>query len=311
MPVELTRFDFHVVRFFESNDVESMTDREIGQYVLLLCKSFLSGKAASLPDDPKYLAKWARCRKVSPKVMAKFPLVDTEWGPRRRNETMYGEWLVAMERSASASERGKRGGLANKVISDENVQINYKNDNSSVISSHSEAMASARAPAIVEANNQSNQSIKPNQTYQTNMTGKFSQGNFKNIRAHWYRHFRKDVAPTKRNRDQYAEACSLYGEDQVLAYLEVWAASNPWVAAHPKGENRLYVFLAALPAMVSGDMMRSNSEVEQLAESRTSQEAIAAIIAADDEANRRKREEAERRHRQEQEEEARSAGVMF
>ena len=85
-PSDLTRFDFHVVRFMNSYDVEIMTDAEIGQYLLLLCKSWLLAHDATLPDDVEYLSRIARTTKVSERVLAKFPLVETEnYGRARLN----------------------------------------------------------------------------------------------------------------------------------------------------------------------------------------------------------------------------------
>ena len=96
---DLTRFDFHVNRFLNSEDVENMTAEEVGQYLLLLCHSFLKGREASLPDDLGVLSRYARVDKVSKLVLKKFPIVETEWGARRRNETLYTEFLLAKKRS--------------------------------------------------------------------------------------------------------------------------------------------------------------------------------------------------------------------
>src|ERR1700676_4597382 len=106
--MDLTRFDFHVVRFMNSESVERMSPTEIGQYLLLLCKSWLSNKDASLPDDLRYMAAAAKSDSISELVVSMFPIVDTPWGKRRRNETLYGEYLMAVERSGSARERGAR-----------------------------------------------------------------------------------------------------------------------------------------------------------------------------------------------------------
>jgi hypothetical protein len=97
--VDLTRFDFNVHNFLNSESVESMTDAEVGQYVLLLSKSWALAKDASLPDNPVMLARWAHCDVVSPNVLKKFPQVETVDGVRRRNGVLFTEWSRAMARS--------------------------------------------------------------------------------------------------------------------------------------------------------------------------------------------------------------------
>lgn len=85
-----------------------MSATEVGQYALLLFKSWLMGKDASLPDDLDFLAVVAR-GPVSNLVLQKFPVVETKIGPRRRNDVLYKEWITVMERYETASESGKKG----------------------------------------------------------------------------------------------------------------------------------------------------------------------------------------------------------
>jgi uncharacterized protein YdaU (DUF1376 family) len=99
--IEITRFDFHVVRFMESETVQKMTDAEVGQYILLLCKAWLGNKNASLPNDPKLLAIYARTEQVSDLVMSKWA-VGTDG--RLYNERLSEEWAAVMGRSAKARE---------------------------------------------------------------------------------------------------------------------------------------------------------------------------------------------------------------
>src|ERR1700730_11776339 len=101
MPTEYTRFDFHVHDFLNSEDVKQMTAEEVGQYILLLCEAWVIGKEATLPDNPKYLARIARVPEVSPLVMSKFYKVEMECGPRLRNKGMYIEWQATVKRSES------------------------------------------------------------------------------------------------------------------------------------------------------------------------------------------------------------------
>jgi uncharacterized protein YdaU (DUF1376 family) len=106
MAVELTRMDFHVLRFMDSNDVEDMTASEVGQYCLLLFKAWLGAKDVTLPVDEKRLAKYARVKHVSPLVLKQFPIVETkEWGQCRRNKVQLQVWWTAKARS----EAGKAG----------------------------------------------------------------------------------------------------------------------------------------------------------------------------------------------------------
>lgn len=100
---DLTRFDFNAKKFLFSENVRQMDAAEIGSYILLLAESWMSGKDASLPDNPKYLANLSKSGDaVTPLVMSMFKLVDTEWGPRWRNETLYDEWCSALKRSEDA-----------------------------------------------------------------------------------------------------------------------------------------------------------------------------------------------------------------
>lgn len=104
MAIELSRMDFHVTRFMESEDVEEMDACEVGQYCLLLFKAWQLAKDVSLPVESEKLARYARVSEVSPSVLRKFPVVDTEWGKRRRNEVQLGVWKAARARSKAAKK---------------------------------------------------------------------------------------------------------------------------------------------------------------------------------------------------------------
>jgi uncharacterized protein YdaU (DUF1376 family) len=103
-PIDSTRFDFHVVRFMESETIQKMTDAEVGQYVLLLCKAWLGNKNASLPNDPKLLNIYARTEAVTDLVMSKWTA-----GPDGRlyNERLSEEWTAMMGRSTEARRRAE------------------------------------------------------------------------------------------------------------------------------------------------------------------------------------------------------------
>jgi len=101
---DFTRFDFHAKRFYFSDNVRIMSAEEVGQYILLMVEAWMGGKDASLPDNPKMLARMARVDVVSESVLAMFPVVETEHGPRRRNKTLYEEWDAALKRSKQAKK---------------------------------------------------------------------------------------------------------------------------------------------------------------------------------------------------------------
>lgn len=138
--IDLTRFDFHALRFLKSEDVELMTAEEVGQFVLLMCNAWLGGKAASLPNNPALLAKYARCERVSEVVMR-------EWKEGRDgrlyNETLSEEWGAAVSRSA----HGMRGAAArwNKVQSTGNAH-----ENAPAMPEHSPSNAGVDAPPLVK-----------------------------------------------------------------------------------------------------------------------------------------------------------------
>lgn len=250
MAIDLTRFDFHVVRFMNSEHVDRMSDTEVGQFVLLLCKAWAQGKDATLPDDMEYLARHARCQTISQKVLEEFPVVETPWGLRRRNKTLYGEWIAAQERSNSASERGKKGN-----------ESRYGNADSLAIAT---PLLRPYTHANGEKKTSPNQII-PNQSNQTNHTNSSQDpGNFGQVKTQWWALFKKKLSSSKQNRQQYADACYKYSEEKVLTYLEEWAKINDWVSVHPRGENRLYVFLQDLPTMVRGDEIRAEKVVRKV-----------------------------------------------
>ncbi len=128
---DLTRFNFYALRFMHSDDVRAMNASEVGQYLLLLCESWLAGKEASLPDDKKVLARMARVPKLSPRILAKFPLVSTESGRRRRNDTLYQEWVQTLERLEIAAQKRKNFTLKRAAASRENGKLGGRPKNPS------------------------------------------------------------------------------------------------------------------------------------------------------------------------------------
>lgn len=107
-PVDLTRFDFHVVRFMESEAVTMMSQGEVGAYILLLCKAWMSGKDGSLPNNPKLLEIYAR-GPVSDLVMSKWTLGAED---RLYNERLSEEYAIAAGRAQAAHEKAMKGASA-------------------------------------------------------------------------------------------------------------------------------------------------------------------------------------------------------
>ena len=213
---DLTRFDFNAHNFLQSETVEVMTDAEIGQYIMLLAKAWTLAKAASLPDDLDLLAKWSHCRKVSDKVLFKFPVVDTEFGPRRRNEVLYKEWLKALDRTNIAVESGRVGAATR--------------------------WAAHRDPIGLEiAQTKPNQAV-PNQSNQSN-----GASDFKNLKVRYRRAFGARLSGSKNTRQKYNEVCQRFSEETVLEMFEHWAEGASWIkdlAAQGKlysdGMNKFY-----------------------------------------------------------------------
>lgn len=112
MAGDITRITLNVHKFYNSETIEAFSNEELGQYVRLMCKAILLGKEASLPDDRKVLAKWADTTpaKLSDDVLKQYPLVLTEFGPRRRNAVLYEEWC----RVCKVSEDKSFAALAKK-----------------------------------------------------------------------------------------------------------------------------------------------------------------------------------------------------
>jgi uncharacterized protein YdaU (DUF1376 family) len=104
---KLTRFDFDAAEFLADEDVAGMTAAEVGQLVLLLCAAWLGGKDATLPDDPRILARLARATtgRISPVVMRKF--ISTGGG-RLLNLPLSSEWKSACARAKVRSEKAQK-----------------------------------------------------------------------------------------------------------------------------------------------------------------------------------------------------------
>jgi uncharacterized protein YdaU (DUF1376 family) len=251
---ELTRFDFHVNKFLHSDDVESMTAEEVGQYILLLCHSFVKDEA-SLPDDPAVLARYARVKKVSDLVMKKFPLVDMEGTPRRRNGPLYKEYLRAKSRSesgrSSVAERWEKESITN------------------VIPTYNERINESKSDLYTHTN--PSQTI-PNQSTHTTPVGS-SPGTWKTLAIRFRGVIGKFISSTKTNKQKYSEFCNQYGEDRILSAFDDWAGQNKsWLAE--KGD-ALFFFWKELP-----DLIEAVSFEQEKQEPEIPEEKVAAAISS-------------------------------
>ena len=248
---DLTRFDFHALRFDQSECVARMTAEEVGQYILLLVKAWLMGKDATLPDDLPFLARVARVEEVSPIVLQKFPVIQTPFGPRRRNEVLYNEWLEAVGRNLSASESGKLG-----------ATIRWGNR---------EAIGSLSGTHVgLHSSNQTN----PNQTkpvYRAAESSSGTSGIWKFIASHFSSHFGFTPASREQDKQEYQKVCDTYGEDAVLSAFDKWAPENGWVR-EKKARFALKKFYDDLSILI---------DAEEITRQRDKENAVPAVVVPD------------------------------
>jgi uncharacterized protein YdaU (DUF1376 family) len=58
--IDAPAFQFYPDDFVSDGKVEAMTTEEVGAYMLLLCKAWREKPAATVPNDDRVLARWAR-----------------------------------------------------------------------------------------------------------------------------------------------------------------------------------------------------------------------------------------------------------
>lgn len=253
MGADLTRFDFHAFRFMRSENVRAMNAEEVGQYILLLCEAWLTGKDASLPDDPPYLAQLARVKTISPRVMKQFKKVQTQWGERLQNETLFEEWLIANQRS----DNGRKA-----------VEARWQYERNTVVSE-----------SYIPKPNQSNS----NQT-NPNQANENDSGDFKNLAVKYRRTFETRLGGSKAIRQRYAEACRQYSESVVLEMFDVWALTATWIRDLAK-EGKLYTdglkgFYEQLPELIEIESAMKKDEEEKQQKHINQEAAVAASIEA-------------------------------
>jgi len=277
MATDITRFDFRALRWTRSENVRAMNMSERGQYITLMVEAWLGGKDASLPSDREYLSSLVGGERLSPKVLKMFPPVQTQWGERLQNPTLYEEWLLAQERS----DNGRRA-----------VEVRWNNERNTGVSESYIPKPNQAVP------NQTN----PNQ---------HDSGNFKNMAVSYRRAFHVNLSHGSLQKEEFAKACREFSEDVVLAAFDDWAPENMWIKERHH-TNGLRQFYESLPATIEadaqielGERAKATSELElqnildasvsagqtahaleeqKLLEQRKEQEEIAARVAEDPDA---------------------------
>lgn len=106
-------FPFYVDDFSSDGIVEAMTTKEVGAYILLLCKSWRECPPGSIPDDDRVLSRWSRLTpddwtecKIG--VLAAFSLgTDNRWHQKRMRKEY--QKLTEFKRQQAVS--GRNGAL--------------------------------------------------------------------------------------------------------------------------------------------------------------------------------------------------------
>lgn len=226
---DITRFDFHVMRFMESEWVQQMSASQVGQYILLMCKAWLQGKDTTLPDNPGLLAAWAKVDAVDQIVLDRFPVVQTNHGMRRRNEALYREWQDTIARSFLAP--AANGSLGGSSTSEAKAEAARRN-----------GLLGGRPKTQAEPNTPS--STQPDSTQIESVTSTSGQSRFANLSARYRKAFGVAISTHKRAKNDYAVACHTYGEDTVLAMFDQWSTEpgNDWIREkrHPYGIKSFY-----------------------------------------------------------------------
>lgn len=239
--VDLTRFDFNAKDFLHSENVQAMSTQEIGQYVLLLCESWMMGKDASLPDNTNALKNICRGEKPSETVLSMFPVVPEL--SRRRNPRLYTEWQAAANRVNIASDSGRKGNEVRWGGNRVPMPPQSESDRKTV----------AQANPIQS---------KPNQPDSDTEVESRGQGTFKTISIRYSSFFGISHSKSSKHKDRFYTACSKYGENKVLEYFDRWAASAGWLK-EKHDPNGLNFFWRPLEEMAEGDELRVARETEE------------------------------------------------
>jgi uncharacterized protein YdaU (DUF1376 family) len=209
---DLTRFDFHAVRFMNSEDVEEMSAAEVGQYILLLCKAWLIGKDTTLPLDLVKLARYARTESLSEAVLAHFPIVETEFGDRRRNNVLYSEWMEACLRSETGRNKANKRWEAKPLVSGDDTTA--------------DATANATPMPGPMPSPYRTEPIHSNHTNPSQTIVESCQDEFRIFKQRFKQWVRANLSGDKRTRADYAKYQQQYGAEVILECLEEWANKN-------------------------------------------------------------------------------------
>jgi uncharacterized protein YdaU (DUF1376 family) len=228
-----------------SYDVEVMTAEEVGQYLLLLCKAWLLAKETCLPNDPTYLARIARTDLVSERVLAKFPIVETQWGSMRRNDTLYEEWMAAEARSDSGRVRvAARGG---KWAETANQKQPEKYSGNTTVS-----------PPVLRENIPIPTRTIPNQPE----PNQEDFGDWELFRKR-HSHLLGKKADSKLFQRKYEDSCRKFGPDVVWTCFEEWSEDvRDWVRRE-KVKHPLYAFFKNIESLADDEIANRESSAEE------------------------------------------------
>lgn len=248
---DLTRFDFYAMRFTHSEAVTMMSAQEVGVYMLLLCRSWLMGKEASLPDNLQFLAREGRVSEVSQIVLDQFPVVETSLGPRRRNKTLHQVWIEAQARVELAAENGRRG--------------NEKRWGSDRVATGSGSGGDSFGIA--------NPSLNPTQSDPTQSDAsqpeQHAGGSFKNLKRVYVAVIGSSPNGGKDAAVKYDDVCRKYGEGVVLDKFNAWAVDKKdWLQNNCRAGagGGLRFFFEDLESLVEGDELREESKPKPTSE---------------------------------------------
>lgn len=262
---DLTRFDFHAKKFWFSEDVQIMSAEEIGQYLILMIVAWLGGKDATLPESPDALARMCGhgVQSISDAVLAKFPVVETEHGNRRRNETLFSEWTAAIKRvedgRASVARRPDRQPLPNSNETSNTPQGTYKvptsqllprlNPNQARPGSGQTNQSSPVQPSVERLDSPS-VAVAPDPAEK-------QKPDFKTFKLLWERETGDKLGHNKNTVYKYEEACNSYGVSEVHDAVTLFATPSmvEWLKDHDI-KFWLGYFLKKLPEFV--DKLRSD-----------------------------------------------------
>lgn len=129
-------FKFFVSDWLDSETVRAMSIEERYSYITLLAHAWRTRKECSLPVSGADLAALTGIKKVSKRVLKQFPVVQTEFGPRRRNARLFLEWNSSFQFRSKQSQNAKNGwekrkngdGLALADVCDGEVEVEVEGE---------------------------------------------------------------------------------------------------------------------------------------------------------------------------------------